>query len=328
MLEAVGVTTSEESVYRMLLDHPHATLAELATLAGLSVGQARRAISGLVETGLVARRPGSPAHFAPARPDVAVEAMILRRQEELERTRLQAARLLEQFQRTLRRNGDRQVVETITGREAILQRSTQLVASAREEILMFDKPPYLTPLDDPIQYEALGRGVRWRAVYAPESLHVPDRLADLHRLAAAGEQARIASRLPLKLAITDRRLALLPLTTDADSADRTAIVVAPCSLLDTVIMLFEMVWGQSVPVPADTTEAADVIDRSAAGTGIGHAERELLALLAAGSKDEVIARQLELSVRTVRRRIAALIQEQGVHTRFQLGLIAARRGWI
>ena len=47
-----------------------------------------------------------------------------------------------------------------------------------------------------------------------------------------------------------------------------------------------------------------------------------------GAKDEQIARKLDLSLRTVRRRIAALMTELGVDTRFQAGVEAARRGWL
>ena len=41
-----------------------------------------------------------------------------------------------------------------------------------------------------------------------------------------------------------------------------------------------------------------------------------------------VARNLGLSLRTVRRRIAALMNDLGVDTRFQAGVEAARRGWL
>jgi DNA-binding NarL/FixJ family response regulator len=54
----------------------------------------------------------------------------------------------------------------------------------------------------------------------------------------------------------------------------------------------------------------------------------LLRQLAAGAKDEQIARTLGLSLRTVRRRVAGLLIELGVDTRFQAGVEAVRRGWL
>ena len=56
--------------------------------------------------------------------------------------------------------------------------------------------------------------------------------------------------------------------------------------------------------------------------------RFLLEQLVAGASDEQIARNLGLSLRTVRRRIAALMTDLGVDTRFQAGVEASRRGWI
>ncbi|HEX5861291.1 MAG TPA: helix-turn-helix domain-containing protein, partial [Nocardioides sp.] len=56
--------------------------------------------------------------------------------------------------------------------------------------------------------------------------------------------------------------------------------------------------------------------------------RFLLQQLAAGAKDEQIARVLGISLRTVRRRVADLLSELGVDTRFQAGAEAVRRGWL
>jgi DNA-binding NarL/FixJ family response regulator len=54
-------------------------------------------------------------------------------------------------------------------------------------------------------------------------------------------------------------------------------------------------------------------------------DRRIIALLLSGLTDEAIARQLGVSYRTARRRIAALIERLGVHTRFQAGVQAALR---
>ena len=53
----------------------------------------------------------------------------------------------------------------------------------------------------------------------------------------------------------------------------------------------------------------------------------LVNLLASGRKDEAIARQLGVSGRTLRRRIAEVQDQLGATSRFQAGLQAARRGW-
>jgi DNA-binding Lrp family transcriptional regulator len=316
MLDTLGISPVEERLYRELLRRPHAPLAELAAAGGISTGQARRAVAGLTRAGLVSRRSGSP-RLIPAPPDVAVEALIARRTEELGRARLAAAGLLDEYRQGARRDSAAELVEVITGREAIQQRSVQLLRSARQEVLMFDKPPYIGPLDNPIEFELLAQDVRWQAVYAPEGLDPPGRLAQVRDLQRAGERSRIAPGLPLKLAIADRRLALLPLTTDGDEQEM-AILVHPCSLLTTLVTLFELFWQRGLPLPGE--EPAGTYRWSA-----NPADRTLLTLLTAGATDETIARQLGISVRTARRRMAELMHANGVRTRFQLGLIAGRQ---
>jgi DNA-binding NarL/FixJ family response regulator len=56
--------------------------------------------------------------------------------------------------------------------------------------------------------------------------------------------------------------------------------------------------------------------------------KRTLELLALGGKDEAVARHLGVSLRTVRRRVADLLEELGATTRFQAGMEAVRRGWI
>ena len=52
-------------------------------------------------------------------------------------------------------------------------------------------------------------------------------------------------------------------------------------------------------------------------------DQRIVDLLALGYKDEAIARHLGVALRTVRRRVAALMDDYQVHTRFQLGAALA-----
>jgi DNA-binding CsgD family transcriptional regulator len=255
----------------------------------------------------------------PAPPDVAVEALIAQRTEELGRARLAASDLLEDYRRGSRNADAAELIEVITGRSAIYQRSMQLLHSAQREVLMFDKPPYVGPPDNPVQFDLLARGIAWRAMYAQEALQSVERHSHIRALHRAGERARVAADLPLKLAIVDRRHALLPLTTDRHEAEM-AIMVHPCSLLTTLISLFELFWERGMPADGDDAPAQGQWRPS-------DAEKALLMLLTAGATDEAIARQLGISLRTARRRLADLMHANGVQTRFQLGLIAGRHGW-
>ncbi len=315
-LQAVGVSDRDEQLYRTLLRNPRATLSQLSAATGTSRVLARRGLDRRETRGLVSRQ-GQPARFVPAAPDMAIEALILRRQEELERCRMVAATLLAESREAGQSAG--WLVEVIAGREATFQRYRQLLTTARSEVLMFDKPPYIGPAENPLEIDVLKRGVTWKAVYAPEALELPERVAHLRSWQDAGEQARVCAHLPLKLVMVDRALALLPLTADnaGETEEHTAILVHPCSLLTTLGMLFDMLWERSLPL--SWTGSDDELDET---------DRTMLQLLTAGFKDQAIARQLDVSLRTVRRRLSNLMTVHGLRSRFQLGQLAVQRGWV
>jgi DNA-binding CsgD family transcriptional regulator len=164
----------------------------------------------------------------------------------------------------------------------------------------------------------LARGVSVRAVYAAEALSLEGKADDIRDLVARGEQARVVAHVPLKMVLVDRRAAVIPLTARAESARTTAVVVWQSRLCDALIELFEATWERATPVfalPSDVPDMETI-------------DRELLSLLNAGLKDETIARQLSLSERTVRRRVADLLARLGATSRFQAGAKASARGWI
>jgi DNA-binding NarL/FixJ family response regulator len=209
-----------------------------------------------------------------------------------------------------------ELLEILIGQHAVADRFTQLVRDCEAELLVIDRPPYAA--DIPVAEQGLTARLRdhldVRGLYAPESLEYPGALAAARRAVAAGEQSRVHPKVPMKLAIADRRVALLPLVLEDMVA--SALVIRPCALLDALVALFELLWQQATPlVPA----GADHPHPSDLG---------LLTLLAGGAKDETIARQLGISPRTVTRRVAELLDELGARTRFQAGVLAERHGWL
>ncbi|WP_329004209.1 helix-turn-helix domain-containing protein [Kribbella sp. NBC_00709] len=311
-LAVLGVSPLDEQLYRLLLKAPGSTLTELTTGTGIGTAQARLSVRRLLRCGLVSRRPGRPPRYVPAPPDVAVGALIAQQHDELQRARLTAESLLADFHRGTRYEHTSQVVELIGGRDAVNQRAVQLMRSAEEEVLILDKPPYVGAQDNPDEMAALARGVRWRAIYSTESLTEPGQLATMTAFREAGEQARLSPMVPTKLAIVDRRLALLPLSIDGPAEG--GVLLHPSSMLSLMITFFENMWERSIPFDQHLN----------GGRPPAKSEQRVLQLLSAGLKDEAIARQLGISLRTTRRWIAHVMADRGVTTRFQLGLVVAR----
>ncbi|MGW3246103.1 response regulator transcription factor [Streptomyces sp. NPDC001070] len=128
---------------------------------------------------------------------------------------------------------------------------------------------------------------------------------------------RVAERLPVRLCIADRSVALLPLAADGAPPDPVLLVIRPSSLLEALVTLFDAVWSAAVPLAG-----------SAAHQPRSDFDLRILALLVTGSTDAAMARALGVAVRTVQRHIAAMQRDAGVDNRVQLVWYAARHGWL
>jgi DNA-binding CsgD family transcriptional regulator len=175
-----------------------------------------------------------------------------------------------------------------------------------------------------VEHEMARRGVVIRSVIERDWLEQPETASALARYVAEGQHIVVADKVPVKLIVVDRRIALLPLDPEREGepvalvVHRTGLLTALGSLFDEY---FEKGWRLrdhgAEPGPDDRGEAQlDAVDR------------QIVVLLHVGLTDAAIARQLGMGHRTVQRRLRALMVQVGAATRFQLGWHAARSGWL
>jgi sugar-specific transcriptional regulator TrmB len=295
MLDVLGISPEDERIYRSLLRQPGMSADELGRAVGRGTESVQLALDRLEDAGLVTRLGGSGG-VVPTRPDVAVDVLVARKQQELAWVQAEARTLLAEVP-TERSSDPAEHLEIVRGREAVAHRFALLEQTTQDELLVLDKPPYAQDAAEPNvgELEMLARGVRCRGIYAPEAIEHPGSLDVLRQSVAAGEEARVHTALPLKLAISDRSAALLPLT--GEQSTDSALVIHASTLLDALIALFEMLWKSAIPLPGGSVPRHDV---------------ELLGLMAAGLKDESIARQLAISPRTLSRRANQLMTDLDV----------------
>lgn len=323
MLDGLGLTDDEESVYLALVDVPSASGADLRLRCPGS--RVPAALTRLEHMGLISRLAGSPTRYAAAPPDAALDLLIRGKEKELASARLASTQLAGRYRAARLTVDPHQVVEVVTTRDATLRSWEQLQRSARHQVRSFDRPPIVSdPAANPIERELLAAGVVYRCVYHPDGFALPGRAEALRTVIAAGEQARVSASVPVKMFIADDTLGLLPLEVD-DSAE-SCLVIHASSMLDTLIALFEQVWDKAVAIHPDGTLPAAAPPGAAADPSPG--DRALLGLLAAGLTDAAIARQLGMHPRTIQHRVRNLLDRLGAATRFQAGLQAARRGWL
>ncbi|MET7297992.1 helix-turn-helix domain-containing protein [Embleya sp. NPDC005575] len=314
---AVGVAPFDERVYRTVLAGPPVTVRDLAERTGSGAERLHSALARLRGHGLVSRLSGRPTRWAAVSPTAALAALVRNAHADLGRVTETAAEL-EAVYRALgevARPGEG--VELLTSADELGRWFARLQQEATEELMSLDRPPYVLAHGNPLQHTLLGRGVRYRTIYAPESFEIPGNLDDVTGLSQAGEEARVLAGIPLKMSVADRRIALLPL--HLDSPITRSVVIRGTTLVDALVTLFERLWTQAVPLTAAGPEECDPLDAE---------DRRILNLLLSGLKDETIARQLGTSTRSLRRRMRVLLDELGAENRFQAGVQAARRGWV
>jgi DNA-binding CsgD family transcriptional regulator len=324
MLEPFELDPLGETLYLAIMDAPSRTLSELAALADTTPGRITRILTRLEATGLITRMPGAPRRYCAIEPSIGLAALVAdqdqrvrRAEEQAQRARASAHQLAERF----RLRGARyplDLIEVVVGAQAVRQRSFQLERAVRTELRGIDMPPYAGPTNEP-GLEILGNGVRIRCLYDRVVLDLPGKLAEIASFRDAGEEGRIIAGAPFKLLLADNQLAMILLTEEA-SGIASALVVGPSALLDGLSRMFETLWRFATPMqPTDPEPGADLPSP---------AESQLLALLAAGMTDKIVARRLGISIRTAQKRVQLLMERLGVDTRFQAGLQAKARGWL
>lgn len=127
--------------------------------------------------------------------------------------------------------------------------------------------------------------------------------------AEAGEQQRFVPEPPSEFLIAGDAAVIA--CSEWNNPESDYIVIRDPMIVQAFIALHDAVYASGVPLQSSELRAED---------------ERLIDLMALGLKDEAIARTLGTSLRTVRRRIAALMDEEGVETRFQLGAALQSRG--
>jgi hypothetical protein len=134
---------------------------------------------------------------------------------------------------------------------------------------------------------------------------------------AVGEHVRVLAHVPWRIAVLGDAAAMLP--QDLAVPRGPVLVVRQQAVVKVFRQLFETMWDKAMAVPGLDGRRGD---------GGADDRQLLLDQLAGGAKDEQIARALGLGLRTVRRRVAELLDELGAESRFQAGAEAVRRGWL
>ncbi|MFF4758353.1 helix-turn-helix domain-containing protein [Streptomyces sp. NPDC001292] len=323
MLAAIGLDEVQESVYRALVAVGAAEISDLAHRLALPEPDTERALRRLEQNGLAAQSSSRVDRWVAALPAVALGALLTQQRHELEQAELAAAMLAEEYRAEATDAAVHDLVEVVTGASAVAHRFFQLQLGATSEVcaLVTGKPVAVSGMENEAEERAATRGVSYRVVVEREVLSLPSGIMELSAALGRDEQCRVVDRVPTKLVVADGALAMVPLT--GRGAEPAALVVHASGLLESLMGLFEVVWRDAMPLRLGGSGRLEEESNGPDATDL-----EVLSLLLAGMTDASVAKQLDLGLRTVQRRVKGLMELTGVSTRLQLGWHAYERGWV
>lgn len=190
-----------------------------------------------------------------------------------------------------------------------------LLDRAREQVIVMSTLSLSSTFFRQFDPSQLRRGISYRAVFPDRARTATGLGSYLGRLSSAGAKIRTVDLPPMDAVVIDGSLAVLP----ADRKAASVVVMRLPSVVTATIALFDRVWATAVPfTDVELPDDADITDR----------ERALLIHLSNGGTDDTAAAQLGISVRTVRRTVADIMNRLGARSRFQAGVKAADKGWL
>lgn len=265
MLQALGLGPDEEAIYTAMLARPTTSAQDLARQTGLEKAESVRILLDLAARGLVAvateAESGAPdsadreaglqsARYRLTPPSVALAPLLVEQRNALHQAETAFSMLTEQYRTTAAHTAGG-VVEVVVGVEQVARRFHQLQRGAQRELLVFLVGENIAvPREDAETSEssALDRGVDFRVVAAKDYLDGHDVVRDVRAAVTAGLELRLVDSLPLKMVVSDRERAMVPLDMADSGGEPSAIVVHRSGLLTALVHLFEKEWAQARPM--------------------------------------------------------------------------------
>lgn len=265
-LEDLGLSPYEARVLLALLRNGSSSSSQLGRLADVPRTSTYAVLESLSERGLAHRLPGDgPTMWATPGVDEVLDrleaAKAAAQEEQLRqfRSRLDEARRLLAETVTAQPSVSLPYVHFVRGAPQVRKAFEQLITEACGEVLMSNLPPYTWDPGtvNPLVLAMLERGVDTRVLYQadrwgdPEAAGFRASHAAYHR---AGARPRLSVELPIKLAVADRRVALVgmrgPSEAIAERSFPTHLLVEDPGMATTLALSFEQLWSLARPLAA------------------------------------------------------------------------------
>jgi DNA-binding CsgD family transcriptional regulator/sugar-specific transcriptional regulator TrmB len=312
-------------VYSWVLQHRTIGVDAVAAGIGRPPEEVGPSVERLLDAQLLHRGPDDESVAFAVAPDTAasrlaapLEEEIRERQREISGIREDLCRFVPRYLQRRSMGEALEVLENVEDVRGALNHASDL---CRREVLT-SQPGGGARVPEAMQ-EALRRdevmlrrGISMRSLYHHTARFNGPSQAYVAAASALGAEYRTAHELFGRLIAFDRELAFIPVP----DGSWGAVVIREPATVAYLCDIFDQTWDRATPFSNAVGQELEEVARELHET--------IVRLLAAGLKDEAIARRLGMSLRTARRHIADIMGELGAGSRFQAGVAAAVRGLI
>ncbi|MER7487787.1 helix-turn-helix domain-containing protein [Streptomyces sp. NPDC126497] len=317
-LTALGISSFDESVYKTLLQETEWGVSDLCLLLDRDDEDIRASLRRLAEQGMV-------------RLDEHGEPTVLSPDESVGRLLDQRLRRLHAEQQEVLSFGYSLIRQSVAWRSrgqpreddrSVGDRAEELTGRARREVLAMHPdwtlPPEMIPVARRVGLSCLRRGVTVKALVHKRALEDEATSALLTEMIRHGAQVRLLDGGFEYVLIADRETVLVQAE---PGASPSTTLMEQEALVGTLLSFFDRCWSQAL-------DASALLLPDHGPAPLDGTHLKVLQAMTRADKDEVGARELGMSVRTYRGRVAELLKHLHAATRFQAALRAKEKGLI
>lgn len=244
-------TDYEIMVYIKLLEKKFYTASQMAAAAGVPRTKTYEVINSLVNKGFCKRIPCPVKKFSAVEPEIALENIKARLAQETS----QKCNIIDSvlsdlksvFEHQSNDEPENDYVNIYKGKTTIWQKIQEMTVTAKSEILVFSKEPYIiTAGKSQNAYSKVNPKVKIKTVYQMPKKPDNKYLDGLEMFHKAGEEIKMNPHLPSKLTIIDREFAIIvTVNQDYERDEFSCMIVNQKDIVNTYISLFDYVWADS-----------------------------------------------------------------------------------
>jgi sugar-specific transcriptional regulator TrmB len=265
--EQLGLSRNEARILLALLRFGSANTAQLSQISGVPRTSAYQILEELSRRGLAQRLSidGPVTYTSPGRQAV-FSCLEADQEERLRQYRGRSARLQDRLEEAFpdEESAAGPYMHVIHSAGQVSHYYDGLLGRAEHELLVFNRPPYSSQAN-PEVLEAVTRGVSTRVIYEAEQWNAPGSAGFRTAVAAyhaAGVEGRLVERLDLKLAIVDRKTAMLAMAdpVQPEVGFPATLLIEHPGFAELAADAFDVRWASAAPLTFDSSQLAGRAD--------------------------------------------------------------------